>query len=209
MSDDVVDAFHRRYYDSEVWKDDTAWLGVPTQKCPLDLWIYQQMLFELRPDLIIETGTYNGGSAMYLASMCDLLGNGRVMSIDIAPQQPLPSHPRVEFITSSSTAADIVARVQSEAAAVPGPVFVILDSDHSYGHVRDELAAYHCVVTPGSYLIVEDTNVNGYPVLPDFGPGPMEALEEFLPAHPEFEIDRRCERFMMTFNPSGFLRRRP
>jgi cephalosporin hydroxylase len=209
MADDVVDAFHRRYYDSEVWKDDTAWLGVPTQKCPLDLWIYQQMLFELRPDLIIETGTYNGGSAMYLASMCDLLDNGRVMSIDIAPQQPLPSHPRVEFITSSSTAADVVARVQSEAAAVPGPVFVILDSDHSYGHVRDELAAYHSMVTPGSYLIVEDTNVNGYPVLPDFGPGPMEAVEEFLPTHPEFEIDRRCERFMMTFNPSGFLRRRP
>lgn len=202
----MVDEFHRRYYDGEVWRDDTAWLGVPTQKCPLDLWIYQELLYELRPDLIIETGTYNGGSALYLGSMCDLIGTGRVVSIDIAPQQPLPSHPRVEFLTSSSTAPEIVERMRREAAEAER-VFVILDSDHSYAHVRDELEAYHSMVTPGSYLVVEDTNVNGFPVLPDFGPGPMEALDEFLPQHPEFRIDERCERFMLTFNPRGFLRK--
>ena len=85
---------------------------------------------------------------------------------------------------------------------------VLLDSDHSYAHVRDELAAYHAMVTPGSYLVVEDSNVNGNPVLPEFGPGPMEAIDEFLPDHPEYEIDNRCERFMVTFNPRGFLRRK-
>jgi cephalosporin hydroxylase len=206
MGDPVIDEFHRRYYDGKVWFHDTAWLGVPTQKCPLDLWVYQQMLYELRPDLIIETGTYNGGSAMFLGSMCDLVGSGRVVSIDIAPQEPLPSHPRVEFVTSSSTAPEIVERMAAEAAAA-STVLVILDSDHSYGHVRDELEAYHPMVTSGSYLVVEDTNVNGHPVLPEFGPGPMEAVDEFLPSHPEFSIDERCERFMLTFNPRGFLRK--
>jgi cephalosporin hydroxylase len=206
-SDKAVDDFHRLYYDGEVWRDDTAWLGVPTQKCPLDLWVYQQLLFDLRPDLIIETGTYNGGSALYLASICDLVGKGRVVSIDIAPQQPLPEHPRVEFITSSSTDPLVVDRLRHEAGRA-GSVFVILDSDHSYAHVRDELSAYHPLVTPGSYLVVEDTNVNGHPVLPEFGPGPMEALDEFLAEHAEFEIDRRCERYLLTFNPRGYLRRR-
>lgn len=204
---DPVTQFHKQYYDSEVWRDDTAWFGVPTQKCPLDLWIYQELLYELRPDLIIETGTYSGGSAMYLASLCDLLGNGRIVSVDIAPQDPLPEHPRIEFVTSSSTDPAIVERLRGEAAA-SSTVMVLLDSDHSYAHVRDELAAYHSMVTPGSYLIVEDSNVNGNPVLPDFGPGPMEAIDEFLPAHPEFEVDEHCERFMVTFNPRGFLRRR-
>jgi cephalosporin hydroxylase len=207
VGDPIVDDFHRRYYDSEVWRYDTHWMGTEVQKTPLDLWVYQQLFFDLRPALIIETGSYAGGSAMYMASICDLIDAGRIISIDIAPQEPLPSHPRVEFVTSSSTAAPVVERMRSEAAAASGPVFVILDSDHSYAHVRDELQAYHSLVTPGSYLVVEDTNVNGNPVLDDFGPGPMEALQEFLPAHPEFEVDRYCERFGLTFNPSGYLRR--
>jgi len=66
---------------------------------------------------------------------------------------------------------------------------------------------YAPLVTPGSYLIVEDTNINGNPVYPEFGPGPMEAVQEFLPEHPEFEVDRECEKFGLTFNPSGYLRR--
>jgi cephalosporin hydroxylase len=204
---DPVVGFHQKYYDSEVWRDDTAWLGVPTQKCPLDLWIYQELVYELRPDLTIETGTYSGGSAMYLASIFDLLGKGRIISVDIAPQDPLPAHPRIEFVTSSSTDPAMVERLRAEAASEER-VLVLLDSDHSFGHVRDELAAYHSMVTPGSYLVVEDSNVNGHPVLPEFGPGPMEAIDEFLPEHPEFEIDDHCERFMVTFNPRGFLRRK-
>lgn len=206
-TDPTVAAFHRAYYDSEVWKDGTTWLGVPAQKCPLDLWIYQELLHRLRPDLVIETGTYNGGSAMFLASVCDLLDRGRVVSIDIAPQAGLPSHPRIEFVTSSSTAPGIVDRMTREAAAAE-TVLVILDSDHSFAHVRDELVAYAPMVTPGSYLVVEDSNVNGFPVLPDFGPGPMEAIDGFLPDHPEYEVDADCERFGVTFNPRGFLRRR-
>ncbi len=84
---------------------------------------------------------------------------------------------------------------------------IILDSDHSRENVTRELVAYSPLVTQGSYLIVEDTNVNGHPVLPDFGAGPMEAVEAFLAAHPTFEVDERREKFLMTFNPRGFLRR--
>jgi cephalosporin hydroxylase len=84
---------------------------------------------------------------------------------------------------------------------------VILDSDHSRAHVLRELELFAPRVPPGGYVVVEDSNANGNPVLPDFGPGPREAIEEFLAAHPEFEADRSREKFLMTFNPGGYLRR--
>jgi len=85
---------------------------------------------------------------------------------------------------------------------------VILDSDHSRDHVLDELRLYAPLVTSGSYVIVEDTNINGHPVLPQFGPGPMEALDEFLRESDEFSIDDQREKFFLTFNPRGFLLKR-
>ena len=84
---------------------------------------------------------------------------------------------------------------------------MILDSDHSRDHVLDELRLYSRFVTPGGYLVVEDTNVNGHPVFPEHGPGPMEAVEEFLAESDEFEIDLAREKFFLTFNPRGFLRK--
>jgi cephalosporin hydroxylase len=84
---------------------------------------------------------------------------------------------------------------------------VILDSDHSRDHVLTELRTYSPLVTPGQYLIVEDTNVNGHPVLSEHGPGPAEALVEFLDETDGFEVDRAREKFGMTFNPGGYLRR--
>ena len=84
---------------------------------------------------------------------------------------------------------------------------VLLDSDHTRDHVLKELEAYSPMVTHGSYLIVEDTNLNGHPVEPEHGPGPMEALEAFLPAHPQFAHDTAMDKFLLTFNPRGFLKR--
>ena len=84
---------------------------------------------------------------------------------------------------------------------------VILDSDHRKDNVLAELRAYSPLVQPGDYLIVEDTNVNGHPLVPDFGPGPMEAVDEFLATDDSFEIDPAREKFYMTFNPRGYLRR--
>ena len=84
---------------------------------------------------------------------------------------------------------------------------MILDSDHSQAHVFQELTIYSPLVTKGSYLIVEDTNVNGHPVCPEHGPGPMEAIEEFLKKNKDFVIDGEKEKFLMSFNPRGYLRR--
>lgn len=207
---ELVDRFHRLYYDAanfgKTWKD-TRWMGVPTWKCPLDLWIYQEMLFELKPDLIIETGTFNGGSAHFMASLCDILNKGRIISIDVQDRAGRPTHKRVEYWLSSSTAPEIVERVRKQIQ--PGnTVLVFLDSDHRRDHVLAEMRAYAPMVTPGSYMVVEDSNLNGHPVHPEFGPGPMEALDAFLVENRDFEIDESREKFFLTFNPRGYLRKK-
>jgi cephalosporin hydroxylase len=206
MQEALIRQFNRLYYYSShrTWKD-TRHRGIHVQKCPLDLWVYQELIHEVRPDVIIETGTLDGGSAYFLADMCELNGTGRVVSVDIQPSPNLPTHDRITYVTGSSTDPDIVAAIKT---ALPGgAVLVILDSDHSRDHVLQEMETYGPMVTKGSYMIVEDTNINGHPVLPNFGPGPMEAVAEFLRNHPEFAIDEEREKFMVTQNPSGYLRR--
>jgi cephalosporin hydroxylase len=207
---EIVDRFHLLYYsDHKRTVANTFWRGVQTAKCPLDLWIYQEILFERRPDVIVETGTYMGGSAYYLASMCDLLDTGRVITVDIKKRRPerLPQHPRIDYRNGSSVEPEVVAGVAD--SIQPGErAMVILDSDHRFDHVAAELRAYSPLVTPGDYLIVEDTNVNGHPIRPGHGPGPMEAVDEFLAGADDFEIDPAREKFYMTFNPRGYLRRR-
>ncbi len=206
----TVDAFHRLYYDlgaeGGTWKR-TTWMGVPTSKLPIDMWIYQELLYRVRPRLVVETGSYLGGSALYLAQMMDLMGiDGAVLSIDIEALPGRPSHPRISYAHGSSVDPEIVERVWA-VAATQDPVMVILDSDHSQRHVREELWAYAPMVTPGSYLIVEDTNVNGHPVFTEHGPGPMEAVADFLASAPPFVVDEDCEKLLVSFNPAGYLRR--
>jgi cephalosporin hydroxylase len=208
VQDMIVQQFHRLYYHSyeRTWKD-TRYRGVTIWKCPLDLWLYQELLHELRPQLIVETGTAFGGSASFLADLCDTLGlDAQVVTIDIEAQPGRPEHPRVRYVTASSTAPEVVADVYASAPA-GAPVLVILDSDHSRDHVLAELRAYADLVTVGSYVVVEDTNVNGHPAYPDFGPGPMEAVDAFLAEDDRFEIDAGREKFFMTFNPRGYLRK--
>jgi cephalosporin hydroxylase len=187
---------------------NTRWLGVSALKCPFDLWIYQELVYRIRPDVIVETGTALGGSAYFLASLCDMLGTGRVVTIDISvpPHKRVPvrpPHPRISYLTGSSTDPQIVAAVRRMIA--PGDtVMVLLDSDHAADHVREEMRAYAPLVTEGSYLIVEDTNINDWF---EFGPGPLEAVTDFLAEDDRFSVDRSLEKFMMTFNPGGFLLR--
>jgi cephalosporin hydroxylase len=203
----VTADFTHLYYDGPTTWRTTYWLGVQTAKCPLDLWIYQEILMETRPDLIIETGTHMGGSALFLASMCDLLSNGEIMTIDIEEGPERPDHPRITYILGSSTDPDVLAQLTSKVESADR-IMVILDSDHSEGHVFDELTKLGPLVTPGCYLIVEDTIVNGNPVLPEFGPGPAEAVKRYLSDHPtQFVVDSDREKFHLTFNPGGYLRR--
>ena len=200
---------YTRYYFTNArttWMD-TYWLGVKVLKNPMDLWVYQELLQEVRPGLVIETGTFRGGSALYLASIMDLVGHGRVVTVDVNEYPNRPEHPRIEYLKGSSLSDEIRREFETRIAATDGPVMVILDSAHERDHVLKELDAYHSYVTPGSYLIVEDTALNGHPTAPFHGPAAWEAVSEFLPAHPEFTADRSREKFMHTWNPRGYLRR--
>jgi cephalosporin hydroxylase len=196
-----------RYFDHrEAWAT-THWLGVQLFKLPNDLWVYQEIMHELQPALVVETGTFRGGSALYMASIMDLLGHGNVVTVELNERDNLPEHPRIEYLVGSSTAPEIVERIRARAADADGPVLVVLDSYHGRDHVIGELEAYHSLVTPGSYLIVEDTAHNGHPIKKGWGPGPWEAVEVFLAEHPEFVPDRARERYLHTSDPRGFLRR--
>jgi cephalosporin hydroxylase len=217
----VTSRFSELYFHSHVlgksW-GSTSWMGIPVYKCQTDLWTYQELIYEVTPDVIIETGTSLGGSAHYLASLCDLVNRGKVISVEIEneeqsvararkkPSIVRPVHPRITYLRGSSTSPMIVQRVK-DLSRRGRKVLVILDSDHSRAHVLEELRVYAPLVSLGSYVIVEDSNVNGHPVLPEFGPGPMEAIEEFLRENQNFKIDRSRENHLLTFNPRGYLRR--
>lgn len=210
-ADGIEEAFHRLYYDDfkNTW-ETTTWMGVKILKNPMDLWTYQEIIFEKRPNLIVETGTAHGGSALYFAHLMDLIGHGEVVTIDVAPAAQFPKrkmHPRLTYLQGSSTDPKIAGIVKQNAALHGLKVMVILDAAHTKEHVLAELDIYHEIVTPGQYLVVEDTNLNGRPAESGYGPGPAEALEEWLSNHPEFVVDRSRERHHLTFNPGGFLLR--
>lgn len=194
------------YYGAERRIFGRSWLGHTTLKYPTDLWAYQEMITAIRPAAVLETGTYKGGSALYLATVLDALGAGKVVSVDVMPMEGLPEHPRITYITGSSIDCEVVDRVRGEIGTAR-PVLVILDADHHRDHVLGELRAYADLVDPGSYLVVEDTCVNGQPILPDFGPGPGEAVAQFLSERGDFVADRSRENMLLTANPRGFLRR--
>jgi cephalosporin hydroxylase len=208
---EIVDRFHDLYYTLGQKGYNTnhiSWLGHSTLKCPLDLWIYQEIISRSMPDVIIETGTASGGSALYLASMCELVNHGEVITIDVdnRPVELRPVHPRLSYLVGSSVDPGIIDAVKAKLAGRSSSL-VILDSDHRAEHVLAELRAYQHFVPVGGYLVVEDTNVNGHPTYPEFGPGPMEALDAFLRESDAFKSDATCERFLMTMNPKGYLRR--
>ena len=187
------------------------WLGVSTLQHPFDAWVTQEIICEIRPDLIIECGTYLGGSAIMWAMLLEQVNpTGRVLTIDVedrldrAKEVPIFAQ-RVDSLSGSSVDPAVLAEVRDRAAGKR--TLVILDSDHSKEHVTAELDAYAPLVTPGSYLIVQDGAVNGHPIEPDYGAGPFEAVKEFLDHDNRFEVDAGRERLLFTFNPSGFLRR--
>lgn len=200
--------FHEAFYYARLWQQ-VRWLGVPAFKCPLDLWIYQEILHDTKPDVIIETGTAHAGSALFLATVCDALGRGRVITIDPQEYRVRPRHARITYLAGSSVDATILDRVRGMIKSGER-VMAVLDSLHNRDHVLAELRAYGPMVTPGCYLIAEDTNINGHPVQTDFppdqGPGPFEAVDAYLRETDRFEPDRAREKFLFTFNPRGYLR---
>jgi cephalosporin hydroxylase len=186
----------------------TNWVGVPIWQNVLDLWTLQETISEVKPGLLIETGTHRGGSALFYANVMDSLGSGRVMSVDIVKRHEI-EHPRITFLNGSSTDPVIVEEVRSLAASVEGPVMVVLDGNHDRDHVAEELELYAPLVTPGSYLLSQDGVIDKMRIFRDSRPGPLPANRDFLKRHPEFEHDEERDlRFNLTHHPLGWMRRR-
>lgn len=174
--------------------DSNSWLGVNIQKNPLDLMILQEILFEKRPDTIIECGTAYGGSAYYMACLMDLMNiDGKIFTIDHDVCQR-PVHPKIEYIHSDCLAAYIPKKKE-------GKTMLILDCDHSGGHVYAELEKFSSMVTPGQYIIVEDTDE------PDRSNGPTAGIVSFLVNNKNFVIDKSREKYGVSSNPGGYLLR--
>lgn len=198
--------FLKLYYNAGVPEHRTFWLGRHTLKPPLDLWVYQEIIYETKPDVIIETGTHKGGSALYFASIFDLIGKGRVLSIDIQKYGPLPKHKRITYLTGSATSRKVMDKVKS--LIKPGEkVMVSLDDDHTKEHVLTELTLYAPLVSKGCYMVCEDT-VLGRFVKPEYNdPGPHPAVMQFLKENSAFRIDKSREKFLLTFHHDGYLKK--
>lgn len=211
MSDKTCDNFHKLYEEQRIWQKQ-MWLGVPFYKLPMDALVIQELIFKIKPRYIIETGTCYGGSALFYASIMQLLGYGQVITIDkVEKKIELPQtvqflfDNRVIKLIGNSLEDRIVKTVFS--LALNQRNIVILDSWHSKEHVLKELKLYSKLVSISSYIIVEDSHVNGHPVQWEWGEGPYEAVEEFLKKNNTFIVDKDCEKLGITFNPNGYLRR--
>jgi cephalosporin hydroxylase len=157
----LLAGYHKVWYEASYTWPYTHFLGVGMMKCPNDLWMYQAIMTKLRPTTIIETGTYQGASALWFAYLMDMLGidGGRVFTVDFEDHRNNAQvlHPRISFLGGNSVDPELVEAIKLQ--IIPGPLLVCLDSDHSAKHVREELELYAPLCKVGDWLIVEDTNV--------------------------------------------------
>jgi cephalosporin hydroxylase len=207
---DPTEAYHKWYYDNEVW-EDVRFLGVITNKSVSDMWNYQEILAELQPSLVVEFGTRFGGSALFFSVIGRAINpQMQVLSVDITHAevvQRVHNEPSIQLMKASSTDVGVADKILEMRRESPGKVFFILDSDHTKAHVLAELALLRRVSKPGDYLVVEDGNINGHPVLPGWGEGPTEALAAYFETYPDdYTVDvKRETKFGFTFAPSGYL----
>ena len=207
------EAYHRWYYEQRVW-ERVHWMGVPCLKSVADMWNYQEVIFRLRPSLIVEFGTRFGGAALFFAMVGNAARTGcHVFTVDADHTDLYPEirrHPAIETRLGRSTDPEVLARLGVLRQSRPGSVFAILDSDHRKANVLAEMLALRDFLVAGDYLVVEDGNINGHPVLPGWGEGPWEAIQEYVSRYPEDYVrDVETEkRFGFTFAPRGFLKRR-
>lgn len=202
----------RWYYDTNVWKF-LHYRGVRTLKLPLDMWNYQELIIENDVHWVLETGTRHGGSALFFADLLSADGrDGFVVSVDITLQDVHPlarAHQRVRLLLGDSTTPETVSAIRK---LIPPSrshaMLLILDSDHVASHVLRELNLLVPLLRQGDYLIVEDTIVNGHPVRPEFGPGPLEAVDAYLSQNPTRLIHdfRRESKFGCTVAYRGYYK---
>ena len=200
------EAYLRWFYEANAWKG-MNWHGVRTLKLPSDIWNYQEIIFEHRIEHVVETGTRHGGSALFFFEALAARGaSGPVISIDVKPSlRMIQSHPGIRFLVGDSAAPELVDGALTLLPVRRGPTFLILDSDHARDHVLRELRAWVPRLNKGDYLVVEDTIVNGHPVRPEHGPGPLEAIAQYLEEAPGLLIHDRARegKFGASFAARG------
>jgi cephalosporin hydroxylase len=201
LRSEFIEAFWR----SLAWRD-TKWLGQPVHQAPTDLFAYQELIARLRPDWIIETRSANGGRALFLASICELVGHGQVLSIDAKANEKRPQHPRITYLAGRPDDPATADRVRELVGEHPNAL-VVLGTREKRQKLVHEFGLYSPLVPVGGYVVVEDTIVNGHPVWPTYGPGPAEAVKNVLNSRGDFAPDPSMEKDGLTFNPGGFLRR--
>ncbi|MCB0977613.1 MAG: class I SAM-dependent methyltransferase [Acidimicrobiales bacterium] len=203
MPEEVRDSFVAAYWRTRAWRKG-RWLGNTVANAPTDLFAYQEIVTEVRPAWIVETGGRDGGRALFLASVCDLIDHGQVLSVGAAEDHP--THPRVTWVDGSVTRPEVAEQVRSIVGDDPR-AFVILGTRGKRNRMEAEFEALAPLVAVGSYVVIEHTVLNGRPVDASFGPGPFEAMRRILLRHGEFAVDTARENQSLTFNPHGFLRR--
>lgn len=198
------------HHQKEIVFDQMTWMGVKIWKNPLDAWIYQEILFEVKPDIVVEIGSRFGGSTQFFANLLDIMGHGQVISIDPHRDDFELDHERVVVLTGRSDEAGILREVAARCR--DRSVFVIQDGDHSYRQVLADLNNYSPWVSVGSYFVVEDGIVDLFHEGDGLGfaadaNGPLAATETFLSKNRNFVADPQRERYLLTYNPQGFLKR--
>lgn len=196
-----------------------SWMGRPIIQYPQDMIAMQELIWEIKPDLLIETGIAHGGSLIYYASIMELLGKGEVLGVDIDIREhnrkAIEAHPmykRISMIQGSAIDPAIVAQV-AERAKGKQTIMVSLDSNHTHEHVLEELRMYSPFVTTGSYCVVFDTIVEDMPAKMydrpwDVGDNPKTAVWEFLKGNDNFEIDRSIDnKLLISVAPEGYLKK--
>jgi len=196
------------YQQRNIIFDKCHWMGVRAIKNPLDAWIYQEIIYGVKPDVIIEIGSAEGGSTLYFANLLDLLGKGIVISIDIDRTKYHIEHGRITIITGDSSSPETISKVSN--LCKDKYVLVIHDGDHRKENVLKDLRSYSTFVSVNSYFIVEDGIADLFQAgdgIGMFEDGPLKATEEFLTENHNFIVDKECERYILTYNPKGFLKR--
>lgn len=190
--------YHTRFLNKK--NPFPKWMGTEILKYPNDLFLYQELLFNNKPDFLVEVGTYKGGSALFFANVFDMIGKGCVISVDKDNLNP-PEHPRIKYINGRATDKGILDKVKEIIG--DKTVMVSLDGNHHRTHVKRQLRKYCNMVTQGQYLVVEDT----VPHSKAESPGPKEAVEWFVKNNKKFKQENLGDRFYFSQNPEGWLRR--
>ncbi len=201
-------AYLKWFHETNIWKH-VSYRGVRTLKLPSDMWNYQEIFSSHDIEWVVETGSRHGGSAIFFADLMRNMGSrGKVFSIDAYPELDprAAGDDGVQFITADSADARVVSHVLAQMPAGRKNLFLILDSDHAAAHVKRELDAWVPHLRTGDYLVVEDTIVNGNPVRPDHGPGPLEAIRQYRAENPTALIPdlQREEKFGATCAREGY-----